>query len=170
MVLGGVIEALHTTAVQWARLGSSRDFYYVTLRSASILDVTAEGRCVRMPVVCSARWTRISDPGSGSRYFPFADVVTSPAGCSVSLIVDSGTSFTYLPTAMHSTIVHTVEAHCKGGLCGGTGNVVSLLQRVLRPGVRVRRRPLVVLTIVVPLVPPHRLQPCPSPRKRSATR
>lgn len=83
MVIGGSDPSLHTSPVQWARLTRPTSHFYVVV----IEDVLVEGTSLGVSA------SQYNDPGSGC-------------------IVDSGTTFSYLPSAAHSAMVSQIRSWC----------------------------------------------------------
>ena len=106
MTLGAIDTALHLGPPQWGPL-STAGFYVVQVNAITLVPSAA---ALGGPPSAVNGWG-LSSPQAAQ--LPFVSM-NSPH-----TIVDSGTSFTYVPTDVFNALVAAVESYCSGGRCVG---------------------------------------------------
>ncbi|KAF4678028.1 hypothetical protein FOL47_006979 [Perkinsus chesapeaki] len=99
LVVGGYNATKHTSSVNWAPMSTDKGFYYIDIDYFGI---------------------HLEDQSSNvSKSVNTVKDIATDKGSFGNAMVDSGTTYTYLPPEMYKGFSLAIEEACKNGACGG---------------------------------------------------
>ncbi|KAF4746533.1 hypothetical protein FOZ63_004824, partial [Perkinsus olseni] len=98
LVVGGYNATKHTSSVNWAPMSTERGFYYLDIESFGLYPE--------------------DQPSTVKGVTTVTDIATDKDSFG-NAMVDSGTTYTYLPPQIFKSFTAAVDEACKDGACGG---------------------------------------------------